>query len=379
MRLAFVTGSLAHGGAERQTLTLAERLAARGHDCELVHVKGEAGLVEQMPPRAAALRSLEARRYLDRRALGALARRLAALRPDAVVAANGYALMYAWLAQRAAWRPAPLAVTFHSTRLFGAKQQLQMALYRPFFWSAACTVFVCERQRAHWRRRGVFSRRNAVIYNGVDTRAFCDVCGPAERARLRAAFGFAPADFVIGMPALLRPEKNHVQMVEAVARLRDLGLPARALMIGEGETRCTVEARARELGVAADVAITGLKHDVRPYLEACDAVALCSTTEAFSLAALEAMALRKPVVHSDVGGAAEMIVPGKTGFLFPVGDTGALVERLAQLANPERCALMGGRARGVVELFFSEKAMVDRYERLLGELAAPGRGVVAPS
>jgi glycosyltransferase involved in cell wall biosynthesis len=204
-----------------------------------------------------------------------------------------------------------------------------------------------------------------VIYNGVDIDAYCDVCGDAERARLRAAFGFGPNDYVIGMSGLLRPEKNHLQMVEAVALLRDLGLPARALMIGDGAMRGAIEERARALGVAGDVAITGVQHDVRPYLEACDVLALCSVTEAFSLAAIEAMALRRPVVHSDVGGAAEMIVPGKNGFLFPVGDTKALVERLARLAAPEACRLMGDRARGVVEVFFSENAMVDRYEKLL--------------
>jgi glycosyltransferase involved in cell wall biosynthesis len=368
MRLMFVTGSLAHGGAERQTLALAERLAARGHECELAHVKGEAGLLEHRPPRHAAMRSLEAKRYLDARALGALARRLAAFRPGGVVAANGYALMHAWLALRRARVGAPLVVTFHSTRITGAKARLQMALYRLFFWSAACTVFVCEGQRRHWLRRGVFSRRNAVIYNGVDLDAWCDVFGPAERARVRAGFGFRPDDYVIGMSALLRPEKNHVQMVEAVARLRDQGLPARALMIGDGEMRGAVEAKARALGVGADVVVTGVKADVRPYVEACDVLALCSVTEAFSLAAIEAMALRKPVVHSDVGGAAEMIAPGKNGFLFPVGDTQALVDRLAQLSDPALCARMGDRARGVVELFFSESAMVDRYEKLLAAL-----------
>jgi glycosyltransferase involved in cell wall biosynthesis len=129
-----------------------------------------------------------------------------------------------------------------------------------------------------------------------------------------------------------------------------------------------VEDCARALGVAHDVAITGLKHDVRPYLEACDVLALCSVTEAFSLAAIEAMALRKPVVHADVGGAAEMIIDGKNGYLFPVGDTAALVEKLALLADPQACGLMGDRARGVVEMLFTEEAMVDKYEKLLLEL-----------
>jgi len=370
MRLAFVTGSLAHGGAERQTLALAERLAARGHGCELVHVKGEADLVARLPPRWAVVRSLEAKRYLDRRALGALSRRFAALRPEAVVAANGYALLYAWLALRAARCAAPLAVTFHTTRLLDAKQSMQMALYRLFFWSAHCTVFVCQNQRAYWRRRGVFSRRTAVIHNGVDTEAYRDVCGPEERARLRAAFGFAPQDYVIGMSALLRPEKNHLQMVGAVARLRAQGIPARVLMIGDGEMRGAVQARARQLGVAGDVAITGLQHDVRPYLEACDVVALCSVTEAFSLAAIEAMALRRPVVHSAVGGAAEMIVDGRNGYLFPVGDTDALVARLALLADPAARRPMGDRAREVVQMLFGEQGMVDKYEKLLLELRA---------
>ncbi|MBI3043011.1 MAG: glycosyltransferase family 4 protein [Betaproteobacteria bacterium] len=369
MRLLFVTGSLAHGGAERHTLALANRLNERGHECHVAHVKDDAGLLEQLPLAGRAPpRSLEASRYLEPRAVARLARHAAALRPDAVVAVNGYALMHAWLALRGARLRTPLAVTYHSTKLLGAKQQLQMALYRLFFWSADCTVFVCDSQRRHWRRRGVFSRRNVVIYNGVDTDAFCDVRGPEERARLRAASGFAATDYVIGMSALLRPEKNHVQLVDAVARLRNRGVPARALMIGDGETRGAVEARALALGVSRDVAITGVQQDVRPYIEACDVMALCSVTEAFSLAAIEAMAMRRPVIHSDVGGAREMIVPGRNGFLFPAGNTGALVEKLAVLADRVVSEKMGQDAREVVKARFSERAMVDRYEQTLLEL-----------
>jgi glycosyltransferase involved in cell wall biosynthesis len=74
------------------------------------------------------------------------------------------------------------------------------------------------------------------------------------------------------------------------------------------------------------------------------------------------------VVHSEVGGAAEMIRPGRNGFLFPVGDTAALVERLAALSDRAMCDRMGARAREVVETRFSEREMVDRYEKLLMEL-----------
>jgi glycosyltransferase involved in cell wall biosynthesis len=78
--------------------------------------------------------------------------------------------------------------------------------------------------------------------------------------------------------------------------------------------------------------------------------------------------MAKPVVHSEVGGAAEMIRPGREGFLYPVGDTGALVGRLAVLADAAMRGRMGAKARDTVEAQFSEQAMVDRYERLLIEL-----------
>ena len=63
--------------------------------------------------------------------------------------------------------------------------------------------------------------------------------------------------------------------------------------------------------------ISGFQEDVRPFLSACDVVTLTSFTEAFSLAAIEAMALGRPVVHAEVGGAAEIIHSGHDGWLIP--------------------------------------------------------------
>jgi len=379
VRVVFVTASLTHGGAERHSITLMNRLAERAHECHAVYIKNEDTQINRIRLRnGGAVRCLNAARYFDTRALADFAAHISRIRPSAIVAANPYALMYSSLALRLARMRAPLIVTFHSTRLLGAKEQLQMMIYRLFLWASDCLVFVCEKQRRCWLRRGVLSRRNEVIYNGVDTEEFCDKWSPEERRSLRNALGFSDADYVIGISAVLRPEKNHVQLVDAVAMLRKLGIPARALMIGDGEMRKAVETRARELGVEGDVVITGLKQDVRPCIAACDVVALCSFTEAFSLAAIEAMALRKPLVHSDIGGAAEMIVPGRNGFLFPVGDTKALVDKLAILADREVARRMGNNAREMVERLFSERTMVDRYEQMLLELCRVRPGAREP-
>jgi glycosyltransferase involved in cell wall biosynthesis len=376
LRILFVTSSLEHGGAERHTVTLLNRLGERGHDVHLAFIKPRRAQLERLRlPPTGSVACLHARRHLDRAALAALARAIETLAPTVIVAANEYALLYSTLARWRVRSKSPLVVTYHALRAFGAKEWLKLAACRPLFWAAQCAVFVCEAQRRRWRRRALFARRNEVIVNGVDVDAFADRATPAERVALRRKLEFADADYIIAMTAALRPEKNHVQLVDAVALLRAAGIPARALMIGDGETRGAIEGRARALGIFEHVSITGLTPDVRPFVAAADVVALCSFTEALSLAALEAMALGKPVVHSAVGGAAELIAPGSTGYLFPVGDTPALVDKLAVLADPSLRHAMGQRARAAVVKSFSESAMVDAYERLLLKLATPPRSV----
>lgn len=366
MKMLFVTGSLVHGGAERHSITLVNRLADRGHQCHAAYVKNDPSQLARFTS-AASVRCLEARSYLDLAALEKLARLMRELRPTAVVAANPYALLYAALARRRARLDGSLAATFHTTVPGSAKEWLQMLYYRPFFWSADCLVFVCEAQRRYWNARRLYGRRDEVVYNGVDLEHWAPRSAQ-ERTMMRRVLGVGN-DFLVGMCAVLRPEKNHLQLLEAVARLRSRGVPARALLIGDGPMRARIEARARSLGVSGEVQITGFQHDVRPLVAACDAIALCSSSvETFSLAALEAMALARPVLHSDIGGAAEMVQPGVNGYLFPVGDGAALVERLAQAAAPGECERMGAAARRTVQARFSEGAMVDRYESMLVEL-----------
>ena len=101
MRIAFITGSLVHGGAERQAITLANRLAERGHDCHAVYVKNDPSQLSRLhlPPQST-VRCLHAARYFDPAALSHLHALLGRLDPDVVLATNPYALMYASLARR---------------------------------------------------------------------------------------------------------------------------------------------------------------------------------------------------------------------------------------------------------------------------------------
>ncbi|MCG2578662.1 glycosyltransferase [Dechloromonas sp. XY25] len=368
LRPLFVTGSLAHGGAERHSITLVNRLAERGHDCHALYLKADADQLPRLRRPAAHVRGLGAEGFFDRQAVRDCADHIARIRPSVLVAANGYALLHASLAQRRSGLPIPVIATFHTTTVDSGREQLKLLIERPFFWRAWATVFVCAAQKRHWLHRGLGSRRNPVIYNGVDVEHFHNRFTADERQALRRVIGLGEADYVIGISAVLRPEKNHRQLVDALTVLRQLGLPAHLLVIGDGPQRAALEAQARTAGVAEQLHITGFVQDVRPYLAACDVVVLCSLSiETFSLAALEAMAMGKPVVHSNIGGAAEMIEPGRNGHLFAAGDTIDLVSCLAVLAEHRYATQMGTAARQLVEARFSEGCMVDRYERLLAE------------
>ena len=373
LRPMWVTGTLAHGGAERHSITLMNRFADRGHQCHAVYIK-DTPLQNQLARidlrDGMTVRCMYARRFFDAESIATFATHLTEIRPSVIVAANGYALMYATLARIRSGLRIPIVATCHTTQLIGLKDQLKMLVDRPFYWRASCTVFVCAMQRQYWLRRGVASRRNTVIYNGVDTAHFVDTTTPAVRQALRNSFGLADSDYVVGISAVLRPEKNHVQLLDAVAALRRQGIPARLLMIGDGPMREVIEARGRELGIEAAIRITGFQQDVRQSIALCDVMVLCSLSETFSLAALESMAMGKPVIHSDVGGAKEMISAGHNGELFALGASNALVDCLAGLAQPGVAKAMGVNARAVVEARFSEKAMVDRYESLLLDLCS---------
>lgn len=371
MRLMFLTGSLAYGGAERHAITLANRLGERGHECHTAWVKGDSAQLARLHlDGGASAFCLNAARYLDLHAAGRLAGAIVRHRPAAIVAANPYALMYAALARARTDLRIPLVVIYHSTRWPGLKEQAQLLVYRLFMWAAERAVFVCEYQRRYCLRRGLRARRNAVIHNGVDVQYLRDAASPAERAALRSALGYAAGDYVVGVVAGLRPEKNHAQLLEAAARLRAQGLAVKLLFVGDGPRRAALEARAHSLGLDAHLRITGFRDDIRPCVTACDVICTCSRTEALSLAAIEAMAMSRPVVHSQVGGVAELIESGRNGLLFPAGDVDALVDCLLRLADPGRRAAMGRAARATVERCFSEGRMVDCYEELLREVCA---------
>ncbi len=371
VRVALLVDKLDAGGAERHALSLAAGLDPAAFSVSLISLK-PGGVLEPQAAEAGLDQSACANvgRKLDLPAARRLHGLLEAEKADVIVATNPYATLYAVLASRMMQSPRPAVVaTFHSTDLPGIKNHVQMLFYRSVFPAVDALVYVCENQRRYWRRRALRARTDLVIHNGIDTTRFGQASGERPVEEIRRDLGFAPTDYVIGVCAALRPEKSHEDLVRAIAALRAQSCPARLLVIGDGPRRPQIEALARSLGIATDVKITGFQSDVRPFVAACDVMALPSRSETFSLAVLEAMAAGKPMVLSRTGGAEEQITDGVTGYLFTPGAVSELVERLELLGDPDRRRRLGQSALEDVRNRFPVELMLRRYESLLGRLA----------
>lgn len=372
MNLLFVVASFNVGGAEKHALDLAHAFSERGHSCAFAAIKrrGDQTLAIKNGDQFAVF-SCGATRFLDLGAFRNLILEIEERMPDVVVAVNQYALMYVHLVRLFCKLSFRIAVAFHSTKLITKKDRVLHSFYQHLFNYSDLLVFVCEFQARYWKERRLSARRVEIVHNGVDTERFAPDTS-AARQQVRQEYGIAESDFVIGITAAFRPEKNHSFLLRALQQLRAAGVAAKLLLVGDGPLRGLIEAEADSLGVREHVVFAGAQADVRPFIAAFDVFALVSFTEAFSLAALEAMAMGIPAVLSDVGGAREMVVDGETGFVFQTNDMKQFIAAVNTLREKETARAMGTAAHRFVNARFTHKAMVDRYEQLFGELVPKG-------
>jgi glycosyltransferase involved in cell wall biosynthesis len=140
-----------------------------------------------------------------------------------------------------------------------------------------------------------------------------------------------------------------------VQRLPDV----RVLVLGEGELRVPLEQQVRKLRLERHVLLPGFRPDVLSLLKGADVFAMSSVTEGLGTSVLDAMACRKAVVATRVGGIPEVVVDGTTGRLVPARDSEAMAEALGDLLDrPERRAAFGEAGRQRVERDFSADRMV---------------------
>jgi len=206
-----------------------------------------------------------------------------------------------------------------------------------------------------------------VIPNFVDTESF----RPRDDAAARAASaGLAHRLRVLTHVSNFRPLKRVEDVVRIFAAVR-AEIPSRLDLVGEGPERARIEDLVASLGLRDHVRFLGESGDLVALLQQSDLFLLPSQTESFGLAALEAMACGVPVVATDVGGVAEVVVDGETGFLAAAGDVASMTTHARRLLTDEVLRQrMSHAARHLAVTRFRLSPAVDRYEatyrRVLG-------------
>ena len=367
MKILFVLEDLGFGGVQRHTIDLAQALCPKfkSHFCVLGPMPADASeRLGTIPATFLAGRGLQPSTWKR------LGREISRVDADIVVSLNQVATLAVAAARLAGANRGMHVVALHSTSITNVAGWIRTAPFVPITRQADALIFVSANQRRYWSGRGLRARRTVVIRNGIRAEQFPPP-SPAVRLAARAQAGFEPDDFVIGLTAMFRWEKNHRQLIDAISALRSRGVPAKAMFVGDGPTRREIEARAAEADLADHVRFTGQTKDVRPFLAAMDVGVSCSTAvETLSLAALEAMASGIPMIMSNVGGASEIIKDGECGYLFDPGDTGGLVDRLIKCTNRPLLSELASNARRRACSEFSYDKMVGGYATLFSEINA---------
>jgi glycosyltransferase involved in cell wall biosynthesis len=349
IRVLFVVPSLPVGGAERHVTMMLPRMDPARFTPSAICIGEEGELFSVLVAAGIEAVALRLRKRDAARALVELVTMMRRTRPDVVVVQGYNAETLGRIAARIAGVKHTINWVHNSSGLEQrgmVRRTLDRALTR---WTSAY-FGVAEAQRPYLvDELGHPDDKIRVIYNGVDLAKFR---ASTDRAIL-AEFGFAENDPVVGIVAVLRPEKDHVSLLRAARTVVEQLPRARFLIIGDGPTRPQLEALCTELGITPNVHFAGSRDDVARLLPAIDVFALTSTSECFPISVLEAMACARPAVCSAVGGIPEVIKDGETGYLVPPKNPLQLAARLVSLLrDPQTARRMGSAARARVEAEF---------------------------
>jgi glycosyltransferase involved in cell wall biosynthesis len=354
--------TLTVGGAERQWATLVPALGDRGFTALVATLQQRGHFFDVLAgtdgveTRAVGMRS----RFDVRGAARAVG--LARWAPDVVVTQSVDAHVLGHLAARRA--SARHVAVEHAGPGLGRRRH-HGALYR---WVAPRTdavVAVSGSQLSGLVNLGYHKERISLIPNGIEPPAV-----GLDRASARELAGAGADDFLAVLVATLRPEKRVELFVEAVAVAHEKDARIRGLVVGGGPKLDRARSLAAQTGVVKAI---GYREDVGSFVAAADVVCLTSDVEATPMSLLEAMALGRPIVATDVGGVREVVEAG-TAILVPARAAAPIADALCALAaDPKRATALGDAGREVYRRRFTADTMIDAYAELLDRVVREGR------
>lgn len=210
------------------------------------------------------------------------------------------------------------------------------------------------------------SEKVSVIYHGIEA----DKYEIRDRhSSLRKELGIGEDIPIVGNIGRIEPQKAVDDFLKAAKSVKNQIPNAKFLVVGDGPLRNDMERLSIQLGIEGDVIFTGWKKNVKEYMDVMDVVCIPSLWEALPFLLLEAMAMKKPIVATSVGGIPEVVDNGKTGILIPPSRPEDMARAIINLIGNKRIAEeMGEAGKQRVRQLFSIEQMIMHYEKLYFDL-----------
>lgn len=362
-RIAVFAPNMAGGGAERAAVKLAEGIADRGFDVDLVLAAAEGPRMDEIPPHVRVI-DLKARRVAT--SLPALTRYLRRERPRAIASVLDHANVVVLCARRLGRYRGRVVVIEQNTLSVATangkswRDRLMLRLVgRSYPWADHIVGVSAGVMDDLVQVTDLDPDRVRVIFNPIVTP---DLLQKAREPVEHPWFAESTPVFVAA--GRLRPQKDFPTLLRALA-LIVTRRPARLVVLGEGPERARLEALVGELDLREHVQLLGATDNPYAYMARATAFVLSSRWEGLPTVLVEALSCGVPVIATDCpSGPREILAGGKYGELVPVGD----VERLA--AAMER-ALDGELVRPPAESWrpYEFDVVVDEYLDLLAGAA----------
>ena len=372
LRILHTEWSTILGGQEMRVLEEADGMMRRGHSVTIACRPGSM-LLEKARERGIPVFVTRLNGMFDVLSILRLALYIRGSRPDVVHAHSSRDSWTAMLAANIAGNALAVKTRHHSAVLKPSWRNKTL-----FAKLSDVVVTTGEAIRRHViERTGAAPERVVSIPTGIDLDRFDP--DKSDGNAFRRELGVLRGTPLIGTVGMLRKGKGHVYFVEAAARVIKKFPEARFVIVGDtppghrGQSVSDeIADRIRDCGMDGKVIMTGFREDVPSVLAALDVFVLASILgEGVSQALSQAMAMKKPVVATNVGGIPEQVPDSKTGCLVEKADSAALAEAVVSLlSDPALAAKMGENARRLAVEKFSIESMLDKTEALYTRMLA---------
>lgn len=364
IRLLLVIPTLVRGGAEKQLTLLASGLPVGEFDVHVAVLTHTGPLEAELRAAGVPVTVIGKRWKLDPSAYWRLRRLMKELKPDIVhtwlFAANSYG-------RQAAMSAGVKHIVAGERCVDPWKGGWQLAIDRVLARSTERIVTNSTGVKEFYASRGIPAEKFTIIPNGIGPFA------PQKRTSredMLAELQLPPDARLIGAIGRLWPQKRVKDLIWAMDLLKSARDDAHLLVVGDGPERWRLERYRDQNQIADRVHFLGERSDVPRIVEQLDCLWLASEYEGQSNAIMEAMSAGVPVIATEIPGNRDLVIPGETGYLVPVGDRAAFTRQThALLDDRELARRLGDAARRRMLAEFTLERMIERHVALYRELA----------